>query len=143
MSKWTGAIGVGVLTLVGLMLVRGMQGPAPVPGVFAGGTPLAEALSRSEAEGKPVLAVVTADWCPPCQQLKKKTLVEERVAAWIGENTIPVYVDSDEEPETAQRLGVSALPTTVLLRNGQIIGSRIGYIEAEDYLAFLKSTVGG
>ncbi len=135
------AVPIALAVLVGFAGVTMLRGRvAPTPGVFREGSTLATAIDRAAAEGKPVLALVTADWCPPCQQLKRETLTDPAVAAWIEANTVPVYIDSDKNPDDARSLLVTSLPTTLLLRDGEIIGTRVGYAGAEDYLRFLKDT---
>tara|TARA_Y100001933_G_scaffold122861_1_gene122645 strand:+ start:304 stop:726 length:423 start_codon:yes stop_codon:yes gene_type:complete len=135
--KYAVPLALAVLVgFAGMNMLRG--GVAPTPEVFATGSSLAQGMEKANAAGKPVLAVVTADWCPPCQQLKRGALADPEVAAWIDANTVPVYINSDESPDDAAALKVRALPTTVLLRDGEIIASRTGAASPADYLAFLK-----
>tara|TARA_E500000318_G_C3494131_1_gene185627 strand:- start:186 stop:611 length:426 start_codon:yes stop_codon:yes gene_type:complete len=131
-----GLIGL-LVAFAAIQAVRGRV--APTPEVFATGLSLDEGIRSGTEAGRPVVAVVTADWCPPCQMLKRETLAAASVSSWIGENAVGVYVDSDKAPETAQALGVAALPTTVVLRDGKIVASKTGFLDAEDYLAFLKT----
>ena len=56
-------------SLIGLV-----RGPAETPGVFEAGYSLQEATQKSASAGKPMLVLVTADWCPPCQALKRGAL---------------------------------------------------------------------
>jgi thiol:disulfide interchange protein len=115
-----------------LLQLTGVLGPAPTPAVFEAGLTLDDALAAAEAEGKPVVAVVTADWCPPCQRYKRSTLAQADVQAWLGERTIAVMIDADAQPEAMRALGVRALPTTVVLRGGEVAGRRVGPISADE-----------
>lgn len=136
------ALPIAIAVLVGFAAVTALKGRvAPTPAVFSADSSLEAAIEQAGKENKPVLALVTADWCPPCQSLKRETLSDPEVAAWIGANTVPVYIDSDTSPEDAASLGVRALPTTVLLRDGEVVASNSGFIQAGDYLAFLKNAV--
>jgi thioredoxin 1 len=130
------ALVVMLVVFAGIQAVRGRV--APTPEVFAAGVSLDDGIRSGTESGKPVVAVVTADWCPPCQMLKRETLADASVSAWIEQNAVGVYVDSDKNPEAAQALGVQALPTTVVLRDGKIVGSKTGFLGTEDYLEFLK-----
>ena len=40
---------------------------------------LAEAKTKAKAEGKPIIAVYSAVWCPPCQAMKKKVYPSSEV----------------------------------------------------------------
>lgn len=109
----------GVIAVVGALAAfsffRG-GGVAPKPEVFASSTDLATALKASGASGKPVLALVTADWCGPCQSLKRGALVDAKVAALIKEKTEPVYIDATGANKDAAQLNVTGVPALVLLQ---------------------------
>ena len=129
-----------VLLLVGFAGLQAVRGRvAPTPEVFAQGVSLDDGIRTGTERGKPVVALVTADWCGPCQVLKRETLSDPAVSSWIGENAVAVYVDFDKSPQDAANLGVQALPTTVVLKDGQIVASRTGVVGASDFLGFLKA----
>ncbi len=133
-----------VAALVGVMLVPRLLnggGVAPTPAYFDTSLSLDDVLERAEASGKPVLALVTADWCPPCQKLKRGTLVDERVAAFITSSTEPAYI-TDKQGYDVERLGVKAFPTSVILRDGEIVASLRGAVSARRYLKWLNENAG-
>lgn len=129
---------VFVVALGATVVWKVLRPPTPTPAVFGTGTTLAGAIERSEAEGKPVFAVTTADWCGPCQAYKRGALADARVAVYLEANTIPVYINLDDDRADAERLGVSAVPTTVLLRGGEIVDRFSGRIDAPDLLEWLE-----
>lgn len=129
---------VFVVALGAMVAWKLLRPPAPTPAVFGAGTTLAGAIERSKAEDKPVFAVATADWCAPCQAYKRGALADERVAAYLEASTIPVYINIDDDPADAERLGVSAVPTTVLLRDGEVVDRFSGRIDAPDLLEWLE-----
>jgi hypothetical protein len=59
-----------------------------------------EAMARSAESGKPVFALVSADWCTYCKSLKRNALTNSRVVSWLTANTIPVYVDATRNNDT-------------------------------------------
>jgi thiol:disulfide interchange protein len=136
---------VGVC-LIALAVVRQQYGgAAPTPTAFASHMTLEDALAESAASGKPVLAFATADWCGPCQSFKRGALADERVAAWIGENTLPAYVDltSDNDPraqEAARLLEVASVPALMLVQNGEVIARREGVVGADGLLEWLRAS---
>jgi len=134
------AIPVALVVLLAFGAMQYFRGSvAPTPEVFGDLVSLDDGIRESAASGKPVVALVTADWCPPCQALKRGTLTDPAVTSWMIENTVRVYINSDENPEDAAKLGVKSLPTTVVLKEGKIVDSKKGNAGAADYLAFLKA----
>lgn len=124
-------------------VINFVRGPASTPGVFGAGLSLDEAMDRSAADGKPVLVLATADWCGPCQTLKRGALMDEGVSAWISEHTIPVYLEDGEDRESIGLLGVRAYPTTLVLVDGEVVGGMEGAASAQTYLDGLKGLVPG
>ena len=123
------------------------SGVAPKPATFASEgstTTLASAITQGQAEGKPVLALTTADWCPPCQALKRGALADPAVQAWIEQNTVPVYVDAtnpdSQGGQDAQTLGVRSLPTLAMLQpNGEIAHKLTGNASPAELLRWFES----
>lgn len=115
---------------------------ATTPTAFNNGLTLDQAIARSRETGKPVVVVSSATWCPPCQQLKKTTLVDAGVESWLTENTIPVYLDVDQASASATSLGVRSIPDTQVLVNGQSVARLSGYAPAGEFLTFVKKASG-
>src|SRR5688500_1510426 len=68
------------------------------------------AQAEARSSGKPMLAYFTAEWCPPCHELKSTTWadagVEQALAAYV-----PVRIDVDVNTDVAMRYGPRAMPT--------------------------------
>lgn len=139
-------IPIALALLIGFALVvvfrSGGGAPAPTPAVFGGETSLDAAIAEGKESGKPVLAFMTADWCGPCQMMKKETLTDAGVASYIEEKMIAVYVDTDRNRADSARFSVQGIPTTLILRDGEEVARHVGFVGAEEYLAFLRG-VGG
>ncbi|MBY0588742.1 thioredoxin [bacterium] len=71
----------------------------------------------------PVLVDFYAAWCGPCRLLSP---VLDELAGESGGAYEIVKVDVDKEPELAARFGVTALPTLLLLENGEVTERRVG-----------------
>jgi thioredoxin 2 len=77
----------------------------------------------ADAAGLPVLVDVWAPWCGPCRMVSPvlETLARERA----GQLKL-VKVNADLAPEVSRRFEVQAIPTLVLMRDGQVIDRQIG-----------------
>ncbi len=104
-----------------------------------------EAREASIRDGRPIVAVLTADWCQPCQQLKKKGLPavkEELRRARL------VVVDVDGSPRLASALARGrnlSLPTVVVFKR-ESKGKwrryvRTGYGGPASFRAWLRSVL--
>ncbi len=112
------------------LLLRFGGGPAEKPRAFVDSMTLHEATAQANELNKPVLVFATADWCGPCQRLKRTSLADERVNDAILQQTVPVYLDlthahnNETLAAEAQRLGVQGMPTLLLMRHGEVISRR-------------------
>tara|TARA_R110000868_G_scaffold411617_1_gene706292 strand:- start:380358 stop:380798 length:441 start_codon:yes stop_codon:yes gene_type:complete len=115
-----------------------IQGPAPTPNIFAAGYSIEQATQQSQTTGKPMLILVTADWCPPCQALKKGALADEKVNNWVKDNMVPVYLEESTNPDQIRLLPVNAYPTTLIIKDGKILGQFTGNKSPSSYLSRIK-----
>ncbi len=79
---------------------------------------LGAGLDAAEASGKPVFVLFTADWCPPCRELKRDVLSDPDVEAFLSENYVRVKIDLSDRggpnARTASENGVRGIPTRIL-----------------------------
>lgn len=85
------------------------------------------AVAESNRTGKPILLDFNAEWCPPCQALKREVFDDGRYGPEIQLAVIPVsVVDRTREEGTnpadieslQRRFGVEAFPTLVVFHPG-------------------------
>jgi thiol:disulfide interchange protein len=134
-----------VILIVTFALASRSCGTPRIPGFIDPLVKLEEAEARSSQSGKPVFALVAADWCAACTSLKAGALADSDVAEYIKANFEPVYVDvsaSNRQDADAlammSRLGVRALPAMVVLRRGVRMGAVEGAVPAKETLDWLK-----
>ena len=87
------------------------------------------------AQDKPVLLDFWAPWCGPC---RAQAPILDQVAAQLGERAIVAKVNVDEEGELAARFGVQAIPTLVVLKQGQLAQRMVGLQQAPALVAALS-----
>jgi protein disulfide-isomerase len=101
--------------------------------------PTLESAQRLAAQtDRLVLAHFWADWCHACKRMEQEVLSQPSVAAAVRANYVPVKINADYYPATCKQLGVSALPTDVILTpDGQVVERLRGAAAASDYVGRL------
>lgn len=86
----------------------------------------------------PVLIDFFAEWCGPCKMMAP--VLDEVARDYQGKLKV-VKVDVDESGDIAARFGVTAMPTFVLLKNGQEAYRRIGAAPKPVFLSELQQAI--
>lgn len=119
----------------------------PAPGFSTGsGDPsgvqwhdYSEGMALSREENKKVFLYFWAEWCAYCSKMAKETFVDPGVIDYLNHAFISIKVDFDRQRQVATQYGVRGLPTSFFLaETGDRIGSRPGFISAEDLISTLK-----
>ena len=74
------------------------------------------------AADKPFCAVFSADWCPDCRVLKA---VLPGLEQEYGDRFTFKVVDRDDFPHLAEEYDVLGIPSFVVLKEGEVIGTFI------------------
>ena len=75
------------------------------------------------AADRPVVVDFWAEWCPPCRPVSKH-LAE--LAEEFGDALRFVTVNADENPRSTRAYQVMSMPTMLVFRDGQVVGSIVG-----------------
>lgn len=82
----------------------------------------------------PVLVDFWAAWCGPCQMLSP---VVEEIASSHPDIKVG-KVNVDEQPQLAQTFSVSAIPTLLVFKHGQLVQQFVGVQPKSTILAALS-----
>jgi thioredoxin 2 len=108
----------------------------PLPWIVdAGDEDFAEVAERASV---PVLVDLWAPWCGPCR------MVSPALAQLAGEmagRVKLVKVNVDQAPKLQQRFGVQAIPTLMVLRDGQVKARQAGAAPAPALRAWLEQAL--
>lgn len=102
-----------------------------------------EGLAVSKIEKKKIFLHFYANWCVYCGKMAKETFQNPAVVSYLNNNFIAVRVDTDKEPATSMKYGVTGLPSTWFLTEmGEAIGTVPGFIPPDALLPMLKEVNG-
>lgn len=90
-------------------------------------------------DNKPVLVDFWAPWCTYCRRIGP---AYDKLAEQMGEALTFAKVNIDEEPELARQEQIEVIPTLVLYRGGQALGSVVAPESKAKIEEFLEETLG-
>ena len=137
---------VGLLALIAL----GLIGPTAGPGLVAADEPKKinwrEDLGQAQAEAKSrdllLWIQFTGPWCINCRRMDRATFLHAGVVTRSRDQFVPVKLRSDEHEALAMSLGLTSLPSTVIVRpNGEVVEKYEGYIEPDTFEVTLGSVL--
>ena len=79
---------------------------------------------------KPVLVDFWAEWCGPCRMLTPT--ITKIANDYVGKVKVG-KVDTDANREISIRYGISAIPTVILFKNGQVAQKFVGLRQERDF----------
>ena len=87
----------------------------------------------------PVLVDFWAEWCMPCKMLAP--VVDELAAEYAGRVKV-CSLDTDEARESAMKLDISAIPTLMVFKDGEVAKKFVGLQKKIDLADALDEVLG-
>ncbi len=87
-------------------------------------------------EEMPVLVDFYADWCAPCRMMAP--IIDELAAEYAGKVKV-CKIDTDAHRDTPSRFGISAIPTVILFKGGEIVQRFVGISSKADFATALDA----
>jgi len=84
--------------------------------------------------GRPVLVDFWAEWCMPCRVVGPT--VDQIAADYAGRATV-AKVNLDQAPQAAARMGITAIPTLLVFKDGQVVDRLVGVVPKDTIAAAL------
>ncbi len=84
----------------------------------------------------PVLVDFWAEWCMPCRMIAPT--IDELAEEYSGRVKVG-KVDTDANRDTGVKYGISAIPTILLFKNGQVAQKFVGLTKKADFKAALDT----
>jgi thioredoxin 1 len=78
----------------------------------------------------PVLVDFWAEWCGPCRMLAPT--IEKIAGDYVGKVKVG-KLDTDANRQVAMKFGISAIPTVILFKNGQVSQKFVGLRGEKDF----------
>ena len=88
---------------------------------------------------KPVLVDFWAEWCMPCRMLAPT--IDELAQEYQGKVKVG-KLDTDANRDVSMKFNISAIPTVILFKGGQVVHKFVGVTPKQDFKAELDKVAG-
>ncbi len=84
---------------------------------------------------EPVLVDFWAEWCMPCKMLSPT--IEELAGEFEGKVKVG-KLDTDSNRETSMKFGITAIPTVLLFKDGEVQKKFVGLTKKQEFVDALN-----
>jgi thioredoxin 1 len=87
---------------------------------------------------KPVLVDFWAPWCGPCKAIAPAL---EQISEELGDRLTIAKINIDENPDAPTRYRVSAIPTMILFKDGEVAATQRGALMKSQLQAWVEGAL--
>jgi len=87
---------------------------------------------------KPILVDYWAEWCGPCKMIAP---VLEEVAEELSDKVLIGKLNVDENSQTPPKYGIRGIPTLMLFKNGEAVGTQVEAVSKSDLIKFIEEYI--
>tara|TARA_B100001996_G_C18589621_1_gene565569 strand:- start:628 stop:954 length:327 start_codon:yes stop_codon:yes gene_type:complete len=87
---------------------------------------------------KPILVDYWAEWCGPCKMI---TPILEEVAEEMSDKVLIGKLNVDENSQTPPKYGIRGIPTLMLFKDGEAVGTHVGALSKNDLIKFIEDNI--
>lgn len=87
---------------------------------------------------KPVMVDYWAEWCGPCRMIAP---ILGEIADQYGDRLTVAKLNVDENQATAIKYAVRGIPTLMIFKDGEVVGTKVGALSKSQLSAFIDSVI--
>ena len=88
--------------------------------------------------GKPAFVDFWAPWCGPCRIIGP---IVEELAPNYTEKAVIAKMNVDDNPEVAQKYGVTSIPTMMMFKDGKLVDRVVGAMPKNQLQSFIDKNL--
>ena len=79
-----------------------------------------------------------AEWCGPCKMIAP---ILEEVATEMSGKVLIGKLNVDENSQTPPKYGIRGIPTLMLFKDGNAVGTQVGAVSKADLIKFIEDNI--
>ena len=87
---------------------------------------------------KPVMVDYWAEWCGPCRMIAP---ILGEIADQYSDRLTIAKLNVDENQATAIKYAVRGIPTLMIFKEGEVVGTKVGALSKSQLSAFIDSVI--
>ena len=87
---------------------------------------------------KPILVDYWAEWCGPCKMI---TPILEEIADEMEGRVLVGKLNVDENSQSPPKYGIRGIPTLMLFKDGEPVGTKVGALSKNDLKKFIEDNI--
>ena len=87
---------------------------------------------------KPILVDYWAEWCGRCKMIAP---ILEEVSTEMSDKIIIGKLNVDENSQTPPKYGIRGIPTLMIFKDGNAVGTHVGALSKSDLIQFIENNI--